>query len=561
MRRLWLVAVGLASSCQSQTFDFPEGDLAVDVLRPVYGSFANGRDHRVAGTVSARNAVVRVDGRRANVGGDGIFSVTLADDRPVRNVDVEAFLPSASTRARVPVFGGYDPASTWPGGATLRITERGLGGFGKQLAALVDDLGWEQTVLGLVPTISTGGFSLAPGLIRHAPTEVQLIPSDDGVSVDLVVPNLLIRIEASVTVGGEVIDLPIDVRFGEVRIGAQAAISVDAAGALVLDLTGATVSTADPELSLGPLDGAVLDQVLGALAGLLTGLGGTLLDAVIGGIPPLPLLNLPSIDSDLLGIPLSLQVSAIGTDPAGVTVALGMDGDGQPVRMRPPAMTEALPRADLLIALPDGALQPLVQSELLDLVDQDLQLPGLFAGVISATLGALPGGGFLPEVGAWCVRVTPGDARLVRLRDSRSVLATVYLPDMRANFTYATPGSTQCTQPWLDTTLAAQIDLTVAGGTAIGIDLRVPDGYVNAYEAPGDIDGASVIAGLGGLLDTLVGLVGGSLGLDLADVLGDDALGLPVDGLALRLIGNTPMRDVLGEPVPSTQVISLQLFD
>ena len=89
---------------------------------------------RGGGRTGSEYSTVYVEGVAVPVADDGTFSVALPIDGPYAIVDVSADLFEASAEARVPVFRGYDPLETWPGGIAARLTPSGLDG----LAAVIE---------------------------------------------------------------------------------------------------------------------------------------------------------------------------------------------------------------------------------------------------------------------------------------------------------------------------------------------------------------------------------------------------------------------------------------
>ena len=93
------------------------------------------------------------------------------------------------------------------------------------------------------------------------------------------------------------------------------------------------------------------------------------------------------------------------------------------------------------------------------------------------------------------------------------------MPDVPLTIGYRLGVGGECT-PWLDATLALQIGLTVQDGTKLGFNITIPDGAVYYYGAPGDRDEMEIVDQLGGVFDSLIGLVGSQLEFDLAEMVG-----------------------------------------
>jgi hypothetical protein len=176
------------------------------------------------------------------------------------------------------------------------------------------------------------------------------------------------------------------------------------------------------------------------------------------------------------------------------------------------------------------------------------------------TITSLPGGQNAPDVDEWCLSLAPNDARVARLKYGIDPLAVISMPDVPINIGYRYGTGGECI-PWLNASLAIQIGLNVKEGTKLGFDITIPDGAVYYYGAPGDRDEMEIIEQLGGVFDSLIGLVGTQLEFDLAEMFGmgggEDLL---LGGLAPEIVHSKPVVDVNGEPVEGMYGVELLLW-
>ena len=170
----------------------------------------------------------------------------------------------------------------------------------------------------------------------------------------------------------------------------------------------------------------------------------------------------------------------------------------------------------------------------------------------------------------WCLALNPNPqqqaepAQVVRVStDGIAPIATMFLPDLGVNVGVVQGGV--CT-PWLDASVAAEIGLVVRG-TTVSVDIGFVDGAVLQYHALGDWDETEVITGLNGFLSGAMGLLGGQLSFDLADLLGgltvdpsQDPYGL-MQGLAPSVIDAEPLVGDNGQPVEGMAQIDVRLWE
>ncbi|MFT4624065.1 MAG: hypothetical protein ACI8PZ_002721 [Myxococcota bacterium] len=526
----------------------PRPPLALTVASPaVETTFVGGDSVRVTGSVAPADAVVWVEGRRVRVGNAGDFTVDLPLWAPYRIVDIEAADGLTQVRETRTVLAGDDPLASWPGAVSLVLTPGGLGRIVGDVGALVDGLGWAQLVEGLAP-----GF-----VVSHFPTTGFLAPTDDGIRFDVAFHG--------VELAFELLGSPIALKWDTVDLALLADLTVDDAGVLGL-------SFGEPELALGRLsidafgidapflegwidDG--LDWVIGLLEGALS---------LILGVGTVPVFGPIDLELDLLGAAVETRLSSVDVSSDGIAVVLGVGIDGPPgdagdIPRPPPAPWQ--PQADLRVGLHEGLFQLVLASDLLDLLDlSNLQLDGFLGNILALPLGGLPGGAVLPEADGWCISLDPGDARVARMPGGLEPLASLYLPELYVDIGYSTPEA-QCL-PWLQANIAAEALLVVEDGTRIGIDLVVADGTVLYYatELPWDEDG--VIDGLGGVIESILSLLGGALEFDLAEIFGGLGSGTGTDlipALSPHLIDSQPLRDDTGATVEGLHGMTLSLFE
>lgn len=544
-------------SCSSGSLPVDDIPLALTLDTPAYGAFAGADAIAVRGRVAPPGAVVTVENRRVNVGSDGSFSVEVPIAGPVRNLDIRAFWREDAVRERVPVFAGDDPRDAFPGGLGLRLTPRLLNDLAEQIELGLVEADWATGLVDALPSLSTDALTIAPTRLRHRAPEVTLTPDAQGIAFELLYRDVVLELDAGFQLGDTWTDFPSEVGFEDLRITARLAVGTRPDGTLVLSLTNADVALADPILQLGPIDGALLGFAVQFLGDLVAGLGDLLLGLVTGALTEIPLGGPLAFEADLLGTPLAVSLDGLGTDPEGIWIDLGVGLGGpvpDPLVVHRPTLAQGGPRADLIAAVHEGLFAPLAQSELLDLVSQDLELSGVLGLGVGLVFTSLPGGWAAPEADGWCVRVSPGDARLVRMGGDPNTLATLYLPDLRLNVG-VTHAGLRC-DPWLEASLAARARFAL-DGSAVGVELDAPDGAVLFYAAPGEHDEAEIVAGLARLFDLLTTFGGGALSFDLADLLGG---GVGLDGVSPRVLGVLPIDGPDGEPVPGLFALPVELL-
>jgi hypothetical protein len=563
-----LLAPILLAACSESgvihTYPIPE--LTLTVTSPTYGEFAGNRT-LVTGTVSHADTVVTVEGEVVPVAEDLTFSVRLPFEKPYRIVDIAADLYGQHAEQRIPVFRGTDPSLSWPGGMSARLTSRGLDGLAALLAGTGESLLSEEVLLSALPSLDLAGTQLGVDSITRSPVGVTLDPSPAGITARFEITELAFHLLAE----GELLfipfSIPADLTFPEITLESLLTTRLDETGQVVLVIGEPQIVFDTPEVSISAVGfGWLSDLLLGWLdiGDLLTGV----LDVAVGDLAPIPLGASFALPADLLGASLEIRTNGVTTDEAGVGIALGVGIDA-------PAPTTALPVAiptgeftepvDLSVAVHEGLLQPILESDLLALIEQDLALPSFLGSFIGNLAKQLPGGSQAPDAFGWCVGIETGEPKVARFQPGETLLG-VYLPDAVVTFGTFEEGQSGCTD-WLVASLALELLVNVTDGTVIGFDIQAPEGKLLSYGAT-DVDGDAVIAELGGTLSSLLGVLGGLVELDINDLLGTDqlladtgsGLGIDLSGISPAIRSAQPVLDAEGEPVDGLWEIGVQLF-
>ena len=533
--------------------------LELTVDSPAHLSFV-GERAVVTGQVTRPDAWVWVEGRRASVGGDGRFHVEIDVDALQRVIDSEASAPDQPhLQERRTVIAGHDPAETWPGAVSMRFTNTGVDHLAEVVGDLVTDLDLAGQLAAVLPDLAIGGFTATALGIDHWPAVTTMTSTTDGIELLVEVPEVVLRYDVvSGTVLGDGI---VEIGVERISLGATLDPVIDTNGVLALAITDATIDLADPILTLGGLTVPALESLAGTV---VTGLGDLLeglIDGLIGGIGQISLFGPIAFEADLFGTPLSLSVDRLGSDNQGVAALIGVDlGIPATTGIAVPTADQAGFRSDLAVALHEGVFQPLLQSDLLDLLQQDLELDGIFGDILGLPIKNLPGGDAVPEDHTgWCLGVSLGEGSLVRLRDGIDPMATVVLPEVVVDIGVDVPGD-NCMH-WLDATLAVEADLGITSGTALGLGLRVVDGSVDYYATDESWDEREVVEGLGGLLDTATSLLGATFELDLLDLIGGLGDTGALGDVSPRILDSQPIVTEAGESVEGLKLLTVSVWD
>jgi hypothetical protein len=553
MMRFAPLFFGLLAACQGQGdfyMEIPALELTVD--SPTYGDFSGDEPVTVSGTVTDPGAAVFVMERRVPVDASGRFEVQVPVDHAFLNVDVQAFLVDQHARNRVPVFRGQDPIDSWPGGLTARVTPQGLTKLGEQLGTFIDDTGWAEGLAGIVP----GALG-----VTHDPSVVVLKGIDGG--LDLAIG--LRDVEIQMDIQTDFISGPVSIGYQTIDIGARATPVIDEDGYIVLSLSDGTFLLSDATVITDGSSNFIFELVLEALGWAVGGIGELVSDLLLGLIGDLPLGGPLDFDTDLLGTPVSIRLSELYGDTEGLGVGLGM-GIGKPIVDGPLLVPTpgALQRTDFALGVHEGLFQLMLQTELfelLSLLSQEIRLGGILGNVIEIAVDALPGGGFAPDADAWCVSMDPGDARVARLQRGTEPLVVIYVPDLAMNIG-VDDGSSVC-EPWLDASIALELELGVTKGTKLDLDLKITDGAVFYYGASEEYWTEEEVWGaLGGVVDAVVGPAASFLDLDLAELAGVGGAFDTFGDVSPEITGSTQLVDeITGEPVEGLYALSIRLWE
>lgn len=560
-----LALMGCAQGGTLTSVPIPRLDLVVD--SPVYGQFAGPGDLRVAGSTGSGRSIVLVEGVPVEVDAEGRFETFVPYDRAWRIIDIEASLYEDAASVRIPTFAGLDPAESWPGALPLRLTPAGLDALGGLLGGLVDGFLTEEAITGLIPPVQQDGFSFRVTGFSASPAQVALTPRATDLEASFLLSDILLELDLTFNgLLGNPNTVPVGLGIEEAGLTLPIALQVDAAGAPVIAPGEGEVELSPPEIAFGQADLSFLTGLLGNNLDL----GQLITDALLGAVQgqgPISLGAPIAFETDLLGTQLALRLDDLVTDPGGVGILLGL-GLGGPVpddlSRIPFPVGAGEPPPDLAVGLHDGLLTLLLQSDLLDLLEQDIVLPGFPGEFIGNLVRGLPGGTQAPlETGGWCLKLDPGGARLARFAKGEGPLVGVYLPDAVLDFGYLPVGQSAapCT-PWLSASVALEVGLGL-DGTELDLSIAAPEGSLLAYGADGyddPVNAQRVVDDLSARLSGLLGLLGGLGGdfLDLGSLLG--GLGDGLDGLEIAIRGTRQAVDVNGVPIEGMAEVGIGLF-
>jgi hypothetical protein len=563
MSRLILASLFLVG-CRADYGFVPQDDtLTLELTSPRYGDFLGDADAVVEGKVSPVGAVVLVEGLEVDASNHGAFVVAVPVDHPYRIVDVEAFYGDQASRQRVPVFSGHDPAETWPDGVSARLLPAGLDALGVQLGALIDETGWAESISAAMPTYEGEFLSLTTTGVTHEPTVVVLSATEGGIDVGIDLLQLDLAYEVVVDVYGYTYSTDISFGYGLISITALATPWLDDDGVVWITLGETTIAIDEPDAELGDLEGWVVEWILELLNEYVTEpLGELLLDWLLSEYGTLELGGPFSFEQDLMGTLVAAELLSLAGDEQGLALGLGVAIDQELADIAPdlPVPSAAhVPDAQAAIGLHEGLLDLMIGDTLLGMLDQGMDLGGYAGDMIGGFMENLPGGEDIPEGDGWCFSIAPGEAYVVRMHEGIEPLAVLYLPDLQVEVEVM-QGS-RC-EDWLEASLAVELGLEVTDeGSVIGVDLEVVEGAVLDYAAEPGWDEAEVVEGLGGFIEGIVGLLGGSIEIDLNELLGGstDLLGGSF-ALEPRVVDSVVLTDDEGAWTEGLYAVGLDLF-
>ncbi len=518
--------------CSRPDYGMSSLDLELELTSPEYGVFLGDDAAVVTGRVSPAGAKLYVDGEPAQFGEGGAFEISLPmDGLDYRMIEVEASLGQQSARYRVPVFSGHDPLESWPGAATARLTTTGLDRLGETLGAIIDASGWDTQIMDAIPTVDTDYVDFYPLEVAHEPTVVLLSPDDSGIAAQLLMDNVSLELEVNAFDG--LIVVPISIGFDQVTVDALVQLELDADDMLSLIISQASIDLGAAKFDFGGLDGTVLELVVDAITGVVEPLSDYLLKYLLDQYGVVELGGPLSFETDLLGTSLAASVADLHTDVEGIGAGLGI-GINEPaptgsLAVPVPGEADGAAGAQATLAVHEGLFQLLLSDSLIDMLGS-LDLSGTYGALLGGFVTALPGGDQAPDDG-WCIDIEPGTAMVVRMKDDVAPLAQLHMPDF-----VITAGTGSACDPWLQTSLELNLDIGVVDGSVIDLAVDVPDGAVLYYGADeGTWDEDEVVAGMGTMMSSLVGLVGGLVDLDLNSLIGGLSSGDPADPMTAAL--------------------------
>ncbi len=562
MHRLVLPLALLAGCHADYSFVVADETLSLELTSPLYGDFLGDADAFVEGKVHPTDAVVHVEGVPVDASNHGAFRELIPVDHPYRIVDVEAWHGEQYERIRVPVFSGHDPADTWPDGVTGRLLPAGLDALGAGLGGMIDDTGWSSMISDVMPTYESDFVSFYSNGAQHEPTVVVLSATDGGIDVGIAINDLILGYEVVVDIYGYVYSTQVSFSYGLIGITALATPWIDDDGLVWIELSETAISLDEPDAEFGELEGWVVEWILELLNEYVSEpLGELLLDWVLSEYGVFELGGPFAFEQDLLGTLIAAELYELSGDPEGLALGLGVTIDEELPAVSPaiavPGLEQA-PSAHAAIGLHEGLLDLMIGDTLLGMLDQGMDLGGFAGDMIGGFVENLPGGEDIPDNDGWCFSMKPGDAYVVRMHEGIEPLAVLYLPDLQLDI--ETMHGSSC-DSWLEASLAVELGLSVQDGTLIGMDLEVVEGAVLDYRAEPGWDEAEVVDGLGGFIEGIMSLLGGSFEIDLADLMGgaSDPLGM---GIALepRIVDSVILEDEQGEWVEGLYAVSLDVF-
>ncbi|MCB9778831.1 MAG: hypothetical protein H6742_09730 [Alphaproteobacteria bacterium] len=533
-------------ACSRPDYGFSQLNLELEVTSPEYGVFLGEEGAVVEGRVSPAGAVLLIEGEQVQVGEGGNFSYTLPmEGLDYRMIDVEARMADQYARERIPVFSGTNPVELWPGAATARFTTAGLDQLGESVGAIVDATGWDTMIADAIPSVDTDYVDVYTTGVTHQPTIAYLDPGATGIAAQIVMQDISLGIEINALDG--IFVVPISVGFEAITIDALLLPYLDDDKVLWLELSEAAIDIGAADFEIGALDGYLLELATDAVLSLIEPLSDVLLDFLLAEYGTIELFGPLAFETDLLGTSLAAEVDDLQTDVQGLGLGLGI-GINEPAgssvgRVAMPDEDAGATEAHAVAALHEGLFQLLLEDALIGLL-ADFDLSGTYGDILGNMLTTLPGGDDAPG-GGWCIDLDPGDAYVVRMKESTLPVAQLHMPDFRFN-----AGTGSDCEPWLESSLEVTLDLGFENGTKLALDVEVPDGAIYYYGSQDEWTEDEVVAGLGTTLSTLIGLAGGFLDFDIADLLG----GLAGDG-------SDPITAALGDELDVKVTDSRKLYN
>ncbi|MEL6342791.1 MAG: hypothetical protein AAFV53_06635, partial [Myxococcota bacterium] len=429
--------------------------------------------------------------------------------------------------------------------------------IGEEMGAVIDALDWAQTITDLLPSFTTDGFGIEAVGLLHEPTVVQLVGVPDAIDARVSLRDVGLEYSMWVDVLGNRIEAPISLFFGEIAIDALVVPSLTPEKTLSLELTEPEVIMDDPDITILVLEGPLLEWVLENIATwIIEPLGEVLLDLVLAEYGVIELPEPLSFETELLGMPLSIELSEIGGDVEGVRAGLGV-GIDEPVSsvFTVPVPHDETTGTQVAMGVHEGLLDTMLNEDLLSQLDSFLAEEPAIGALLGGGITQLPGGDDAPEGAAWCVSMNPGTATVVRMQASIDPLAVLYAPDFV--FTFGTLNNGVC-EDWLVASLATEVGVGL-DGTELTIDIQAPEGVILYYGAD-DYDEQEVVVALGDYVSNLVNLAGSFIDLDLGSLLGDLTLIEGMTPLSPTVTSSEPLYNDDGSWTEGMYRVELQLW-
>jgi len=535
----------------------------LNIASPTYGEYHGDGPIPVTGTVSPADAKLFIEGVLVEAADDGSFSLDVPFVKEYEIVEVT--VPDGELRERIPVFAGQPAVDTWPGGMSARLLQPGMDIIGENLGAMVDEIGWAEQISLSLPTADWGWIGFTPVGVVNDPTVVAMTGAEDGLAVDFSLRGVGVQYELwYYDWNQQMVVEPMSLVFDEIAIGATAVPNMDENGVLIFSLTDADLTMGAPDVQIGQLQGWVLEWIMQqGFNWIVEPLSETLLTSILDGIGELEIGGPFEFSSDLMGAEVSINLDDVYGDPDGLALSIGMEfgelisSNGNSVVV--PNAADA-PDAQMAVGIHEGLFQTLLNDQLLGMLDQDLDFGGMIGGIIGASILNLPGGDQAPDaLEGWCVEISPGTATAVRMQTGIEPLAYLYIPDLK--FEVGMKSGPMC-DTWLSASLAAEVGMVVRDGSKLGIDLEIAEGAILYYGAD-DVDEEEILPALSGLVQTMMGLLGGMAEFDLADMLGagsSTGAGIPMSDLSIQILDSQPLHDASGETVDGLYSLSIDLW-
>ena len=562
---VWLASVG----CQSGVALFEDKtvngvtpiEYTLLIEEPVYGQFYQDGPVPVTGMVSPPTAELTVQGASVSVDSEGYFTSAVMFQKDYAVIDVQ--VPEGQIRERIPVFAGNSPIDTWPGGMAGRLLPNGYDQLGAFLGAQIDSTGWLDTIGDQLPAVDNTTWGLTPVGVLYDPTEIAMSPARAGVAIDFTLNNVGLEYtfwwNDPITGTGSI---PMLIQIEKIAIGATADPYLDNNGVLTFSLYDADLTMDNPEFIFDGTNATALEWILQqGSSWIIEPIAENILEQVLTQIGTLELGGPFEFETDLMGTTIGLGLDELYGDLDGLALELELAiGEGLATNasyVPIPMIDDAHPDAQLALVVHEAILDQIVQGQVLDLLSQDLDLSGFAGNIIGNIVGTLDGGDQAPSnAQGWCLALNPGNLGLVRMKEGIDPMAVLYLADMMIDIGVDTGAGCE---DWLVMNVVGEVGIKVSDGSKIGFDFELGDGAVLYYGASG-YDEMAVVDGFGRSLSSLIGLLGGAVSIDLADLAGG-AGGLGLGDVSISILDTQKIYDFYDEWPEGLFSISINLWE